>query len=165
MNLLDRINRNFNNVLVFVAGLFLMGMIGLTCLNIVLRLVWRPIPGTYELMGYFGSIAAGFALGYTQIRRGHISVDILVNSFSPKIQRLLGAASSLICAVFFVLAAWQLALKAGTLWRTGEVTETLRIAYYPFTYAVALGCIGLFIALTVELVHSLLGTPYKDGKP
>jgi TRAP-type C4-dicarboxylate transport system permease small subunit len=155
MNLLDRINRNFSNALVFVGGIFLMGMIVLTCLNIFLRLVWRPISGTYELMGYFGAVAAGFALGFTQLKRGHISVDILVNSFSQKTRGFLRAASSLICAVFFAMAAWQLTLKAGILWSTGEVTETLRVIYYPFTYALALGCASLVIALVVEFVRSL----------
>jgi len=38
-----------------------------------------------------------------------------------------------------------------TLRTSGEVTETLRIIYYPFTYGVALGCFLLSLVLLVEL--------------
>ena len=75
------ITRYINNVLVFIAGIFLITMIVLTCANIFSRLFWIPIQGAYELMGLMGAIVVSFALGYTQIKRGHIAVNILVNSF------------------------------------------------------------------------------------
>ena len=149
---LININENLNRVLLFVAGLFLLGMCGLTCANILLRTTWVPIRGTFELMGYFGAVVTTFALGYTQMRRGHIAVDVLVISFSERIRKLLTVVNHSICVLFFSLAAWQLLIKAATLMRTGEVTETLRIIYYPFTVAVALGC----LALVLELVISFL---------
>lgn len=151
---LQKINRTLNRLLVFIGGLFLLAMCALTCANILLRTTWMPIRGTFELMGYFGAVVTTFALGYTQMRRGHISVDVLVSSFSKKTRSLLTAANHSICVVFFSLAAWQLLKKAATLLRTGEVTETLRIVYYPFTVAVAVGC----LALVLELVVSLLKT-------
>jgi hypothetical protein len=55
--------------------------------------------------------------------------------------------------VFFSLAVWQLSKKAATLMRTGEVTETLRIVYYPFTIAVAVGCLALVLELVVSLLQ------------
>lgn len=148
---LVKINQNLNRLLIFVGGLFLIGMCALTCANIFLRTTWVPIRGTFELMGYFGAVVTTFALGYTQMRRGHISVDVLVNSFSKKVRTLLTAANHSICVIFFSLAAWQLLKKAATLLRTGEVTETLRIVYYPFTIAVAVGCLALVLELVVSL--------------
>ena len=149
---LSKINQYVNRLLIFVGGLFLIGMCVLTCANIFLRTVWMPIRGTFELMGFFGAVVTTFALAYTQMRRGHISVDVLVNSFSQKVRTQLTAANHMLCVVFFSLASWQLMEKAATLFRTGEVTETLRIVYYPFTIAVAVGC----LALVLELVVSLL---------
>ena len=155
---LSKINRTVNRALLFIAGLFLLGMCALTCANILLRTTWMPIRGTFELMGYFGAIVTTFALGYTQLRRGHISVDVLVSSFSTKARKILTAVNHCICVVFFSLAAWQLFKKAATLFSTGEVTETLRIVYYPFTIAVAVGC----LALVLELVVSLLQMIYRQ---
>lgn len=151
---LDRVGGFVNRVLIWMAGCFLAAMIALTCSNIVLRLVWGPVRGTYELMGYFGAVMMAFALGYTQIRRGHIAVDILVEGFSKKTRRILNGVNCFICTIFFALVAWQIAKYATTLWKTGEVTETLRIIYYPFTYGVALGCAALSLVFLTEFLKS-----------
>ena len=159
---LVKINQFLNRVLLFFGGLFLVGMCALTCANILLRTAWIPIRGTFELMGYFGAVVATFALSYTQMRRGHISVDILVDSFSQKTRTFLTALNHSVCAVFFSLAAWQLLEKAATLFHTGEVTETLRIVYYPFTVAVSLGCLALVLELVVTLLQMV--RPDTEGQ-
>jgi len=130
------------------------GMIVLTCANIIFRLTWVPIKGTFELMGYFGAIATAFALGHTQMKRGHISVDVLVNTFSVKTRKIINAINYTVCFLFFGVAAWQMTLKATTLMNTGEITETLRIIYYPFTYGAAFGCAVLSLVLFTDLLRS-----------
>jgi len=156
MDFLDKLSRLLNKILVLIAGLFLVGMILLTCSNILLRIVWVPVKGTFELMGFFCAIVTAFALVYTQIKRGHVGIDLVVNKFSTKAQRILSSINHLICMIFFAIAGWQIARWATTLWKTGEVTETLRIIFYPFTYAVALGCLVLALVLLVELVKVLI---------
>lgn len=162
MDTLDRLTRMLNRVLIWTGGLFLAAMIVLTCANIFLRIVWVPVQGTYELMGYFGAMAGAFALGNTQIRRGHISVDVLYNSFSPSVRRILTFINSLLCVVFFSMAAWQITRYGTTLWRTGEVTETLRIAYFPFVYAMAFGCGVLALVFLVDFLRTLF--PREEGQ-
>ncbi len=156
MDLLNRVTQFLNQVLMWIAGLFLGAMIILTCANIFIRSIWVPIKGTYELMGYFGAVATAFALGYTQIKNGHISVDVLVLRFSKKTQRILGGINCLFCTIFFALVSWQIAKYAGTLWRTGELTETLRIVYFPFTYGVAFGCAALSLVFLTDLLKTLI---------
>jgi TRAP-type C4-dicarboxylate transport system permease small subunit len=80
----------------------------------------------------------------------------LVNRFSAKAQRILNGANYFICMIFFAIAGWQIAKWATTLWKTGEVTETLRIIFYPFTYGVALGCLTLTLVLLVDLLKVLI---------
>jgi TRAP-type C4-dicarboxylate transport system permease small subunit len=155
MEALEKISNRLSQALLWVAGLFLLAMITITGANIVSRLFGLPIRGTFELMGYFGAIVTAFALGYTQIKRGHIAVDIVVLRFSKKTQRILHAVNHLICMVFFIIVAWQIFKYATTLWETGEVTETLQIVYYPFTYAVALGCLILAVTFLVDFLKIL----------
>ena len=152
MHALEKISRTLNLLFIWVAGICLAAMILITCANIFLRLVWIPIKGTYELMGFFGAIVTAFALGYTQMKKAHTRVDILVDSFPGKVQVVLNAINLVICAVFFVIAGWYISKYAVTLWSTGEVTETLRIVYYPFTYGVAGGCFLIALVMLVELV-------------
>ncbi len=153
--MLDTLSRILNKLLVFLGGLFLVAMIVLTCANIISRLIWVPIIGTFELMGFFGALVTAFALGYTQVKRGHIAVDVLVNTFPNHVKKIIQTISDLICCIFFLMAAWQLAIKATTLLKTGEVTETLQVIYYPFTYAVAFGCLVLALTLLTELIRTL----------
>ncbi len=155
MEQLERISRFLNQALIWIGGFFLVIMILLTCSNIFLRLVWTPIRGTFELIGFFSAIVTAFALGYTQIHRGHIGIDLLVSRFSATAQRILSGINYAICMVFFAIAGWQIARWANVLRRTGEVTETLRIIFYPFTYAVSLGCLVLALVLLVDLLRVL----------
>ncbi|NIS60890.1 MAG: TRAP transporter small permease subunit [Proteobacteria bacterium] len=153
---LEKINAFLNRLLLCIAGMALAGMVFLTCSNIFIRIIWFPIKGSYELMGFFGAIVTAFALGYTQMRRGHVGIDIVVNQFSARTQRILNGVNYFICTLFFALAGWQIAVWGTTIWRTGEVTETLRIIFYPFIYGVALGCFILCLVFLVDLVKVLL---------
>lgn len=157
MELLDKLIRGLNRLLVLIGGVFLVGMVVLTCSNIVLRAVWVPVRGTFELMGYFGAVTTAFALGYTQLRRGHIAVDVLISTFGRGPRRVVEVINHLAGSLFFIVAGWQVGRKAQTLYATGEVTETLRIVYYPFTYAVALGCLVLSLVMAAELLRLLTG--------
>ena len=155
MAFLDKLSHILNQILIWVACCFLGAMILLACANIFLRLVWVPVAGTFELMGYFGAVLTAFALGYTQMGRGHIAVDVLVLKFSKGTRRTLNAFNCFICMIFFAIVTWQVAKYATTLWKTGEVTETLRIIYYPFTYGVALGCATLSLVFLVDFLKHL----------
>ncbi len=157
MDFLEKMSRRLNQGLLWIAGFLLAVMIILTCGNIFFRVVWVPIRGTFELMGYLGAVVTAFALGYTQIRHGHIAVDILVLGFPRRLQRFLNGINSTLCMAFFSIIGLQVAKYATNLWRTGEVTETLRMVYFPFTYAAALGCFSLALVFLVEGLQSFLG--------
>ena len=162
MDFLDKITQVLNRILAFVAGGFLAGMVLLTCANIFLRMVWKPVMGTVELVGYAGSIVTAFALGYTYIKGGHIAVDILVQRFSRRTRMILNGLNAFICTIFFAMVSWQVAKRATTLWETGEVTETLRIIYYPFTYGVALGCAILSLACLNQFLGAFFSKQEGD---
>jgi TRAP-type C4-dicarboxylate transport system permease small subunit len=152
MAFLGWLSKSVNYGLVGIAGCCLLFMLGLTCANIVLRLAWVPVQGTVELMGLCGAMLTACALGFTQRKRAHISVDVLFQTFPPPIRRVLECFNYLVCCAFFGLVAWRIAGWATTLRHTGEVTETLRIIYYPFTYVVALGFGVLAFVFLVDLL-------------
>jgi TRAP-type C4-dicarboxylate transport system permease small subunit len=162
MKVLNKLCDRLTRGLLWLGSFFLVAMIVLTCANIFFRLVWIPVKGTFELMGFFGAIVTAFALSYTQMRRGHIAVDILINTFTKKTRKIVDIINHTLCCLFFCIAAWQIALKAATLLYTGEVTETLRIIYYPFTFGVAFGCVVLSLILFQDLVKTIIAKK-EDG--
>jgi TRAP-type C4-dicarboxylate transport system permease small subunit len=150
---LNRLSLVLNKVLVVIAGTVLVLMVALACANVALRSFGYPIKGTFELIGFFGAIVASFALGITQINKQHIAVDVVINLFPQSIKRILAGIGSLVAIVFFVLAAWQTMRWGTTLWRVNELSETLRIVYFPFVYAVSLGCSVIVLVLLIDMVR------------
>ncbi len=130
----------------------MLGMVFLTSANIVVRLFSVPISGTFELMGYFGAVAAALSLGYTQIRKGHIFVDILFNTFPKGLKKACTLLNSVLCFLFFAFISQQLLKWGDTLRVSEQVSETLNIAYYPFVFGVSLGCAALCLVFFIEIL-------------
>jgi TRAP-type C4-dicarboxylate transport system permease small subunit len=160
MTTLERITRVLNGVFAAVSGSAIIGLTALAAANMVSRAVFRPVPGSYELIGFLGAVAVACGLGYTQIAKGHIVVTILTDRFSPAVNKVLDAANHVIGAAFWSLVAWQ-TLKWGTaIGKSGELSQTLKIPYFPVVYLAAAG-IAVF-AITLILDFFLIFAP-KGG--
>ncbi|MFO8032698.1 MAG: TRAP transporter small permease subunit [Desulfohalobiaceae bacterium] len=143
-----------NRIYLFLAGVVLMGLMLLACANMLLRFFGHPLQGTFEILGLGGAFVAASALGSTQLNKGHIQVDILpaLPGVAGKAVQLLGR---LACVLFFALLSWQLLKLGGQLAVSGELSETLRLAYYPVVLAVGLGFVLLVLVLLLQLVQEL----------
>jgi len=156
MKILTRLSAFLSNLLLWIGGAALILMMLLACANMLLRGVWVPVKGTYELMGFFGALTAAFALGHTQMRKGHIALTVLAGKLPKRVERLIDAFSLFVCAVFFALVARQTCLWAYSLIKTGELSETLEFAYYPFPFAVAASALVLALVLITDCLKALL---------
>lgn len=162
MSLLEKISLVLNRWFIWIGGVALLTMIGIACANMLLRPMGAPLKGAYELVGFMGALTIAFALGYAQITRAHISVDVLAPLYSKRTLRMMNAISCFLCMIFFVLTAWQVSVFATTIWKRGETSETLRIIYHPFVYLVALCCALLAFVLFIDFLKSLV--PEKGKK-
>ncbi|HAJ28139.1 MAG TPA: TRAP transporter small permease, partial [Syntrophus sp. (in: bacteria)] len=106
--LVNTASRNVNTI----AGAAVMAMMLLTCADVVMRLFDRPIPGTYEIIGFLGALAVAFALAQTSVEKGHIAVDLLVNLLPPRVQIILDVFAALTGTAIFAAITWQSALYA-----------------------------------------------------
>jgi TRAP-type C4-dicarboxylate transport system permease small subunit len=144
------VSRGFN----VVAGAAVIVMMALTCADVVLRLMRHPIPGTYEVVGFLGTVIISFSLALTSLEKGHIAVDILVERLPQRIQIAIETFISLVGAVLFALVAWQCLFYAMDLKRSGEVSLTLAMPIYPFVHGIALGSGLLCFVLLSECLRS-----------
>lgn len=162
MGVFEKISNLLNKWFIWVGGMALLIMIGIACANMIMRPLGAPLKGAYELVGFLGALTVAFAMGYTQITRSHIAVDILSTRYSKRTQQIMNSLSSFLCMIFFILVAWQVAVFATTIWKRGETSETLRIIYHPFVYLVAICCGLLALVLFIDFLKSL--APEKGEK-
>jgi TRAP-type C4-dicarboxylate transport system permease small subunit len=129
----------------------------LTVADVFMRFFGRPIPGTYELVGFVGSLIISFALPYTSVQKGHIAVEFLTQKLPWTARVIVNAINAFISMILFGVIAWQSIIYAHTLKAASEVSLTLQMKTYPFVYGVALGCALLSLVLFIELLRQLRG--------
>jgi TRAP-type C4-dicarboxylate transport system permease small subunit len=133
-----------------MGGCFLVMMIFLTCANILLRQFGVPVRGTFEIMGFLGAVIFAFSLGYSHEKKEHLYVSIIFDRFPEKVKKAARVINSFVCIFFFSLVSWQLGKKALILKNVHEVSETLRIAYYPFILVLSFGVAVLVLHFIYE---------------
>jgi TRAP-type C4-dicarboxylate transport system permease small subunit len=135
-------------------GVSLLALTLLATMNVALRVFHLPVSGTYEVVSFLGAVVTAGALGYTQKRKDHIVVDILSEKFPAKVKRVLDRGSYLLILAFFSVVSWQTFVYGMRLMRTGELSETLKIAYYPFVFLVGIGFAVLALTSLLDLVET-----------
>jgi TRAP-type C4-dicarboxylate transport system permease small subunit len=152
MKALKRIVEALNRGFGIVGCVALAALTALAIVNMISRAVFTPVPGSYELIGFLCAVAAAMGLGYTQLAKGHVAVTIVTDMFSPRANRVLEGVSHLVSAAFFCLAAWQTVRWGTGLARAGELSETLKIPFFPVVYAAALGLAMLALTLLIDFI-------------
>jgi TRAP-type C4-dicarboxylate transport system permease small subunit len=155
MNALEKIDDFLNKILLILGSVAVLGLMALATLNVVGRIFGAPYRGAYEIVGFLGAITIAFALGYTQKRKDHIVVDILTQKFPNRVNRILDGINYLITTVFFIVVSWQVAVWGMKIWKSGEVSETLKIAYHPVIFCVSLGFAVFSLTLIVDFLKNL----------
>jgi len=146
---IDRISTGLNGVSA-AAVVFIML---LTCVDVVMRAFGRPIPGTYELVGYFGAVIVAFALARTSVERGHIAVELLVDRLPRRPRHAVEALGALAGASLFGLLAWQSLIYAADLMESGDVSLTLGVPTWPFVSCIGAGSAVLVLVLLVDALR------------
>jgi len=143
-----------------VAGIALVFLMFLTLGDVILRLFKRPIVGTYELVAFSGAIVIGFSLPLTSWLRAHIFVDFFILKFSKKVQNVFNIATRCVVIFLFFLIAWNLIRYGIDLRKSGEVSPTLRMPFYPIAYGVAVSCFIQCLVMICDIVK-IAGGKYE----
>jgi TRAP-type C4-dicarboxylate transport system permease small subunit len=144
-------------VLKIAAGLSLLGMVFLTCADVIGGVFGHPILGSEEIVGLLGTLLLAFALPVTHRGKGHIGVDLLYNLVSDKAKTVTDIGISLTSGLFFLLAAWQSFLYAREIKAVGQVSATIQFPIHYIIYGVFLGCLVLALVIFAELVNLFRG--------
>jgi TRAP-type C4-dicarboxylate transport system permease small subunit len=144
-----------SSALAAIAGVALAFLMLLTVADVGLRILGRPIVGTYELVALCGSIAIGLSLPLTSWVRGHIYVDSFVARLPRAPRAALAVLTRLLVLALFFLIGWNLLKYSLDLRSAGEVTPTLRLPFYPVTLGVGASCLIECLVMVADIVKIL----------
>ena len=155
-----RVERFVDAVAVALAGLgtvFLVFITGLTVVSIVGRASLTlfgflgPVPGDFEMVEIASGVAIFFFLPLCQMRRGHVTVDILSPVIGPRGVALTDAVGNLLMTVASAVILWRLCLGLKDKLGSGEESFILGIPTW-WGYAAALPGAAWFVAACAATV-------------
>lgn len=156
LNLVRQLSR-FLNV---IAGIAITFVMALTVGDVILRTFGKPIVGTYELVAFTGAVVIGFAVPMTSWVRGHIFVDFFVLKMPRRIQNVFNFVTRCVGTALFYLIGWNLLKMALDLQKSGEVSPTLQLPFYPVAYAIGVCCFVQCLVLVGDIVK-IFGGKYE----
>jgi TRAP-type C4-dicarboxylate transport system permease small subunit len=152
--------RALSRFLNIIAGVSLTFLMLLTVMDVILRGLRIPIVGTYELVAFAGAVVIGFAIPYTSWLRAHIFVDFFILKFSQKVRNIFNISTRTVVTVLFFLVGWNMIKFGIDLQRSGEVSLTLQMPFYPVAYGVGFCCFVQCLVMVCDIVK-IAGGEYE----
>ena len=146
----------------FIAGLALVAMMMVTVWDIFLRFVFhRSMAGAFEITEFTLAIMAPLALIYCEKKRHHISVDLVMQFFSEKIQLIVDLIMSLLTALIYFLVAWQCWIN---IFENKMDQLTSPVLLWPVWIFIIPSAVGFFLLFLLILDHTLKVIMKLQGK-
>jgi len=111
-------------------------------------------------VAFSGAIVIGFAVPLTSWVRGHIYVDFFILRFSQRVRNVFNIATRCLVIVLFFLIGWNLIKYGIDLQKSGEVSLTLQMPFYPIAYGVGLCCFIQCLVLVCDIIK-IFGGEYE----
>lgn len=166
MNFFEIYVKHFARYMYYIAGAAIVAMMLLSTIDVIMRAmvplytkydwqifsIFQPIPGTYELVSFLGSVAAAFAMAHTTVEAGHVGVNLIVRLLPHRIRLAIQFLTNGLGIVLFALITWRLIVYANELRLCDEVSMTLELPFYPFVYGVAFSACAVCLVLLVHIM-------------
>jgi TRAP-type C4-dicarboxylate transport system permease small subunit len=148
-------------ILYTIAGVVLASMIVLTLCDVILRNLGHPITGSMEIIQYGGSIVFGFSIPYATWIGAQVLVDLVTQKLGLKNRKRIKAATRGIGIIMFLFIAYNFFVYALDVKRTGELTASFKIPYYPFCFAISLSFLFQSLTIFCDLIKTLQGEKHE----
>lgn len=116
--------------------------------QVFLRKLLVPATGFFEVGLIFGLFLFSFSWIYTQVRKGHVSVDIVILRFQPRTQSLIDSIMHLLSIGVCLLMSWCSIRYACMLQDGGEVVSS----FIPIPLFIPVGVLAFIFMLLAILI-------------
>ena len=139
--------------LAFVAGAGTVGMMSVTCADIITRAFGHPLKGSYDLVRLLSLITLSCALPYTTAVKGHVAVEYFFNKLPPSARLVVDSIMRVVTIALFGLLSVQGVRYGLSLRASGEVMMTLGWPIYWASFVMAFACAVSALVVLEHLLH------------
>jgi TRAP-type C4-dicarboxylate transport system permease small subunit len=138
--------------LAVVAGAGLVIMVGVTCLDVVLRIFSRSLKGANDLVMIASAITVAAALPYTTAIKGHVAIEYFFHKLGPCGRTVVDTLVRLMGMTLFACLAWYSLQYGRSLLNNQQVSQTLQLPIFwvPWVMAFSFG-----LVILIKLYHLL----------
>lgn len=133
-----------------LAGVGVLAMTAVTCLDIVLRQFGRPLVGAYDMVRIAGGLTLAFALPVTTAVKGHVAIEYFFHKLGRTGRIIVDTLMRLLQIFAFAVAARECARYGHKLLLSGEVTPTLQWPTFWVAWVLSATCV---LTALVTLYH------------
>ena len=153
MDFLTNTLRRLVQVLAIIAGLSLLTMVLVTCVDVILRKLGHPLPGAYDMVKIAAGLTIACGLPYTTAVKGHVAVEYFFHKLGRGGRILADTVIRLLIMALFSLFAWHLMQYGAGLRRSGEVSMTMQLPVFWVPYVMAFSCAVVVLVTLYHLFH------------
>jgi len=154
MNYIERLAffvRRASQIMLFTSVLILSFATVTACLNIILRPFGYPISSSYEILSLSGALITCLGLTDSFQNGNHIAVDLFVKKLPEKAGFFFITIGNILSFAIFVMICYKFFQMALNEFKTGELTESLKIPLFTMFFISFSG----FLLLTAELFSNI----------
>ena len=156
VRILDPFFRVVRKLILFfalLAGAAVLGMMGITVADVGLRIFNVGIVGAYDIVRICGVVAISCGLPYITAVKGHIAIEFLYRSFSPRGRIVLDLSFRLVALALFGFLVYQNIRYSLSLHAAGQLMPTLRMPVFWLPLLIAFNALLVFIVILHHLLH------------
>ena len=138
-------------------------LVGLTCISVFSRYIFfRPIVWLEEVQLWCMVWLVYLGAGAVYRNGGHIAIEILVESFPKKVQRIIAAAVNVLMVFILLFLMVQGGRLVGQMLNTGRATSYTKVPYALIYSAVPVGCFLMICNMLAALYQLWKGGSVED---
>ncbi|MGD9331519.1 MAG: TRAP transporter small permease [Desulfobacterales bacterium] len=160
------IDRSVRCAALWGGGSMLLGLMGLTVLDVTLRYVFNaPLYGARDVGKLMLLVMVALSVAYSARTGGQVVIEFFSRGLGPRLAAFCEAGARLLVIAMLGVLSWQLWLCGGSAGLFGEASLALGIPYGPFYILLAIGMLLYAAVLAAELLLILRGRAGDLGRP
>ena len=136
-----------------LAGLAVLLIVVITCLDVILRRCGYPVPGAVDIVQLAACIAAICALPYTTAVKAHVAVEFFFQNLPKTAKVIADGFSRLAMMVLFTVMAVRCVIHGITLMNRNSVSLTLKIPLFWVLWLMAFSLAVVVLVKVYNLTH------------